>query len=118
MIVFENNPGRLREESEFDAFFAGKVVLVLIAGHFAVGAAIDHGHTVCAKSAGDGGAIDGGVACTDYNDVAADFQGLGCGLAGFNEGEAVDDGFFAFDAEGGGEPSPTLRTIAQNSCCS
>ena len=63
-----------RKKAELDAFLAGKIVLVLVAGHLAVGAAIDHSDVLRAEPPGDGGAVNGRVAGADDEDAAADMQ--------------------------------------------
>src|SRR5579872_1257929 len=71
---FEYNAVRLSEEPEFDSFAAGKLVLVLVAAHLRVGSAIDYRHAAIAKSPGDGSAVDGRVAGSDDDHVAADLH--------------------------------------------
>ena len=92
---------RLAEKAELDSFFARKIVLVLVAAHLAIGAAIDHRHPLRAQPLGNGRAIDRRVAGADHDHVAPNVQLLRSGLAALNELQAIDDRFFAGNAQSG-----------------
>lgn len=89
----------LNKEFKGDAFALNEIVFVGVGGHLVFGAAIDHGDAFGTEALGDGGAIDGGVAGADHDNVSADFEVRGAEFALFDVFEAVKDEFFAGNAE-------------------
>ena len=99
--IFQHHPRRLAEKAEVDTLLARKVVLVLIAAHLAVRAAIDHRHQLRAQPLGNRCAIHCRIAGADHDDIAAHTQFCRGDLAGFDEFQTIDHSLFAGNPQAG-----------------
>src|SRR5208337_1830802 len=81
------------------SFFLDEIVFMRIGGHFAGRPPVNHGHILGAAAFGDGGAVDGGIPCSDYDHVSANLQIVAIQFALLDIFESIEDVCFAGDAQ-------------------